>query len=217
MAKRIILGGVFGGLILFLWGYVSHAVLQLGDAGIKVLPNEDATVAALKPNITEPGFYFFPGVDHNAVHKMPKEQQEKTLKEWQAKYETGPRGILIYHPTGEQAMSPAQLGRQFGTDVVAMLIVSFLLTQLHERTRYTCRLLFTTTLGFLSAWTIGVPYWNWYGFPGVFTGAQLADRTIGFALAGLLLAKLIKPAPLADAAPATAGGSSTGGTSYTSP
>jgi len=36
-------------------------------------------------------------------------------------------------------------------------------------------------------------YWNWYGFPTVFTAAQLADRLIGFVLIGVTLAAIVKP------------------------
>jgi hypothetical protein len=50
------------------------------------------------------------------------------------------------------------------------------------------------TLGLLSSLAVNVPFWNWYDFPGTYTVAQLADHTIGFALAGLVLAKLIDPA-----------------------
>src|SRR5207247_5073437 len=62
MAKRVILAGIFGGVIIFLWGYLAHTVLGLGAVGIKELSNEQAVVGALRASTSEPGFYFFPGV-----------------------------------------------------------------------------------------------------------------------------------------------------------
>jgi len=40
MAKKVLVGGVVGGIVLFVWGAVSHMVLPLGEVGIKEMPNE---------------------------------------------------------------------------------------------------------------------------------------------------------------------------------
>ncbi len=40
MAKKVLVGGVVGGIVLFVWGAVSHMVLPLGGVGIKEMPNE---------------------------------------------------------------------------------------------------------------------------------------------------------------------------------
>src|SRR5438445_13317414 len=104
-------------------------------------------------------------------------------------------------------MTAGTLGRQLGVDVVAGLLVAFLMSQLSTKTRYSCRVGFSTTIGFLTAWVICVPYWNWYGFPGNFTVAQIADRTIGFLLAGLAMAAIVNPAK-ASVAPVAPAGSS---------
>jgi hypothetical protein len=38
-----------------------------------------------------------------------------------------------------------------------------------------------------------VPYWNWYGFPTDFTLAQIVENTVGWFLAGLVLALIVRP------------------------
>jgi len=118
----------------------------------------------------------------------------------------GPRGLLIIHPeaTSAEPMGGATLGRQFGTDACACLLVAFLISQLSTKARYLCRVGVAATAGFLSAWVICVPYWNWYGFPGNFVLAQIADRTIGFTLAGLVMAAIVKPPKTEVTTPATA-------------
>ncbi len=55
MAKRIILSGILGGIVLFLWQSVSHLALTLGEVGIKRVGNEEAVIAALRENIQQPG------------------------------------------------------------------------------------------------------------------------------------------------------------------
>jgi hypothetical protein len=59
-------------------------------------------------------------------------------------------------------------------------------------------LLFVALLGVLPFLMVNFPYWNWYGFPIDFTLTELADKFIGFCLAGLVLAAMVKP-PAASA------------------
>ncbi len=206
MGKRIILGGALGGIVLFCWGALSHMVFQLGDAGIKTLPSEDAALPALRATVKQAGLYFFPGYDMKAIAALPKEQADAATKAWTEKWKAGPRGLLVIHPepTAAEPMTAGTLARQFGTDTCACLLVALLMSQLSTRTRYLCRVGVATTIGFLTAWVICVPYWNWYGFPGTFTLAQIADRTIGFTLAGLVLAAIVNPSksPTSTSVPA---------------
>ena len=53
-------------------------------------------------------------------------------------------------------------------------------------------MLFVTLLGVFGFLTISVPYWNWYGFPADFTAAEAIDQSVGWLLAGLVLAGIIR-------------------------
>ena len=77
MAKRIVLAAVLAGMVLFAWQSISHMVVELGEVGIREIPNEDAVLAAMRQSIPEPGFYLFPGmpVPPNAT----KEQQQAAM------------------------------------------------------------------------------------------------------------------------------------------
>ena len=60
---RIFLAGVLGAVAMFVWTFVAHELLPLGEAGISEIPNEDEVLAAMKSNIgKKPGLYFFPGL-----------------------------------------------------------------------------------------------------------------------------------------------------------
>ena len=37
---RIILAGIAGGIAMFIWTNCSHTILPLGEAGVRMLPNE---------------------------------------------------------------------------------------------------------------------------------------------------------------------------------
>jgi len=76
MAKRIILGGVLGGIALFVWGALSTWFSSSATLGFSSLPSEEAALPALRAAVKEPGLYFFPGYDMKAMRALPKEQAE---------------------------------------------------------------------------------------------------------------------------------------------
>ena len=198
MTKRIVTGGLAAGVAMFIWGFVSHVVIGLGDAAIKKIPNEEQVLTVLQANVKEPGFYFYPG-----MHSLPsasKEQKAAAEKLWNEKYLAGPRGILIYHPDGEQAMSPKQLLSQLAAEILGALVAAFILAQADGVRCYAGRVGLVTLLGLLPFLMVGFPHWNWYGFPTAFTLFESADNLIGLFIAGLVLAAIVKPAAPAVAA-----------------
>ena len=50
-----------------------------------------------------------------------------------------------------------------------------------------------TLVGLLASIMTLVPYWNWYGFPTDFTLAQIVENTVGWFLAGIVLALIVRP------------------------
>jgi hypothetical protein len=55
---------------------------------------------------------------------------------------------------------------------------------------------FLSTLLGLFAWlSISVSYWNWYGFTGAFTSAELIDQLGGWFFGGLVLAGMTRRKP----------------------
>lgn len=187
MERRVLLGGVVGGVVLFLWGAISHMLLPLGEVGIKEMPGEEAVLSAMRENLSEPGFYFFPGM--GGVEATPEAQRA-----WEEQYRRGPRGILIYHPTGEQPLSPTQLLTELLADIAAAIVAAYLLVQASGGlSGFGARVLFVTLLGLLPGLEVDVSYWNWYGYPGNYTLAVMADHVIGWCLAGIALAWLLKP------------------------
>jgi hypothetical protein len=183
--RRVLLGGLVGGGVVFIWGAVSHMALPLGEMGVRPIPNEDQVVTAMRGAIREPGFYFFPGMDKS--RQASKSEQEA----WEQKMKKGPWGVLIIHPEGGEAMLPRQLGTELATNIVAALLAASLLAQV--RSGYTGRVLFVTLLGAFGFVIVNVPYWNWYGFPADFTIAQAIEHVAGWFLAGLVLAAIVRP------------------------
>ena len=58
MVKRIVGAALVGGVVLFVWGGLSHMVFFIG-AGFKRLPDEDRLIGSLKTSKDQGGLYFF--------------------------------------------------------------------------------------------------------------------------------------------------------------
>jgi hypothetical protein len=59
---RILLAGVLGGIMMFVWTSIAHMALSLAEPGINEIPNESAVLSAIQRSIGEKtGLYVFPG------------------------------------------------------------------------------------------------------------------------------------------------------------
>ena len=188
--SKLLVASILGGIALFIWGGLSHMVLGLGEIGIKELPNEEPVLSALKTNIPESGFYFFPGMGR--ADGMTKEQQQATQDKRMA---AGPSGIMIYNPGGELAMSPTKLITELITDIICAFLAGWLLIRAFASLiGFGQRVAFVAVTGLLAGIAVEVPYWNWYCFPTNYMLAAMADQVIGFTLVGMVLAWRLKAA-----------------------
>ena len=183
--KRILLGAVAGGLIVFAWSALLHMATPLGMAGINVLPGEESVLAAVRANVREDGFYFFPAAGMSP--DMTPEQHEA----WAERMRTGPSGIMVVHPQGTEPMSPRQFVYELLFDILAALVVAIGLA--HAAAPYGRRVLLVALAGVFAWLAISASYWNWYGFPAALVGAELVDQVGGWLLAGLAMAKIVRP------------------------
>ncbi|MGE5323307.1 MAG: hypothetical protein ACM3SW_10615 [Actinomycetota bacterium] len=188
---RKILAGILGGIAFFAWSSIAHLATGLGQIGLSELPNEQAVVNNLKANVPAPGLYFFPGygLGPNATHA----QKMAAMKTLAPRIKAGPIGLMVYHPTGYDALSPRQMLIELGTNIIQVLIAVFLLGQTRIYS-FAGRWWFITLAGILAAISTNISYWNWYGFPGNYTVAYISVIAIGFVCAGLVAAAMVKPA-----------------------
>jgi len=194
---KIIIAGVLGGIVMFIWTSIAHMALPLGEAGIREIPNESAVLGAMRSAIGEQaGLYIFPGpgVGKNAT----REEKNEAMKRMVEKVATNPSGILMYHAPGRPFAFGKWLGIEFGTELVEAILVVFLLAQT-RLVSFAGRVGFVLVAGILAAITTNISYWNWYGFPSVYTASYMLIEIVGFLLAGITVALLWrKHAPAAS-------------------
>lgn len=194
MNYRIPLAGLLAAIVMFVWTAIAHMMTPLGSAGISQIPDEAIPAAALTQTIgAKPGLYMFPWVD-------PKRRDADKLYAEKAK--TMPSGFLVYHPAGQGAMmTGATLGAEFLKQLVCCLIAAFLLAQAGGLVGYVARVGFVFGVGVVAALNTNVSQAVWYGFPTTYIAAQMAIDLIAYLVAGVVLARMIRPSatPPADA------------------
>jgi len=187
---RILVAGIAGGIAMFVWTSIAHMALPLGEAGINEIPNESALLSAMQSSIGDKtGLYIFPGlgVGKNAT----REAKNEAMKQMQQRIAANPSGILMYHPPGRPFGFGKSLAVEFSTEVLQAILVIWLLAQ----TRiggFAGRVGFVLIAGILAAITTNVSYWNWYGFPGVYTVSYILIEIVGFFLVGIVAALLLR-------------------------
>jgi hypothetical protein len=187
---KILLTGILGGIVMFVWTSIAHMALPLGEAGIHEIPNESAVLSAMQSNIgDQTGLYIFPGpgVGKNAT----RHEKNEAMKHVAEKMAANPSGILMYHPPGRPFTIGKWLGIEFGTELLEAILVVFLLVQTRI-VSFAGRVGFVLIVGILAVITTNISYWNWYGFPGVYTASYMFIQIVSFFLVGVVAALILR-------------------------
>jgi hypothetical protein len=185
--KKNLLAAILGAVIFFIWSAAVHMNPLTGPMGLSMLNDKEAAVlAALNENVQQPGLYFFPGMDMS--QHLTKEEEAA----WTAKYKAGPSGLLLVQPKGGDPMMASQLVISFISNLLCALLAAFILAS----TVGSCarRVAIVASLGLFSWLAISIEQWDWYEFPFTFVALDAINQVIGWTLAGLLMAKMIRPA-----------------------
>ena len=189
MTTRAFLAAILGGIAMFIWSFIAHDLLPLGEIGMREFKNESAVLDALKTDLGDArGLYHFPG--HRAGPNATRQEKSDAMKRAMEKATSGPSGLLIYHPSREFTFGKL-LGIEFATEFLEAILVVFLLTQTRIES-FAGRVGFVFLAGILAAITTNIPYWNWYGFPSRYTAAYMSIEIIGFLCVGLIAALLLR-------------------------
>lgn len=191
MTKRILLGALVGGIVVFIVGALLHTVLGLAAVGVKVIPQEDAVLSAMRSAIHEPGFYIFPAP--NMTPGRNKEQMQTDNAAYAGKYQQGPSGIMVYTPSNAPLSYGKLLGGEFIIDLVSAFFLACILAMgAGGKSSYWKRVFAVTLAGLFAGLFLGLEYWNWYNFPTNYTVAYIAVVVIDWFFAGLAMAAIVR-------------------------
>jgi hypothetical protein len=122
---------------------------------------------------------------------MTSEQKKKTQAAVMEKMQKGPIMVAAVRREGFGSFSRALI-----IQLLSLIAAAFLLTWLLLQTSglgYARRVTFLATTGLAASVIFDLPNWNWWGFSGTYTAVNLADSTITWLLAGLVIARVAKP------------------------
>ena len=190
MAKRVAIAGILGGMAMFVWLFVAHEFLPLGEMGVGEIPNEATVLTAMESAIPLGGLYLFPGF---GLGPNPSSQQRKeAMPAYMKKYEQSPHGILVYYPASGAFPFGAALAREGLLNLVEGLLAAWLLAWAAPARAYGARVGFVLLAGTLATLTTNAEYWNWYEFPSSYTAGYMITQLIGYTLVGLIAAAFVK-------------------------
>jgi hypothetical protein len=191
--KRIIPGGILGGLVLFVWSAIAH-IPPIGTAGERIVASakEPVVLQAIGESMTERAIYMLPGLDS----RRPLTAAEKQT--WASRFERGPAAVVAFSPRpADRAWAGSSFATFFINEFLGALALGFLgaviAVSLSGAFGLWPRALVLAAVGLIATIDVDVSYWNWYGFPTSYLFAQFFDHVVGWFLAGLVLARVCRP------------------------
>lgn len=112
--KKTIVGALVGGIILFLWQFLSWTVLDLHRPANDYTPKQDSVMGFLKTQFTENGGYYMPGLPKTAT----MDDHEKFMKTMDGQ----PWARLEFHKSWH-----ANMGMNMARGAIVDIIIVWLL------------------------------------------------------------------------------------------
>lgn len=200
--RSVILGVVVSTFIVFNWGYAAWMFFGIHDSSVRAIPNELAIASALKNADMKTGYYVYPALEtmrNRFGENEAKLSDEELKKQFEERHEAGPIFSIAYKADGDKPMQGSMLGGGFVIQLLASSIVGFMLymtagTAVH----YWQRVLVVVLMAIFGLLISHVALWNWMYYPLDYTLAMVFDPLIGWMLAGLAMAAIIKPRVLRE-------------------
>lgn len=181
--KRWLLSGVIGAVLVMIWGFLFWAT-PLSMGSMKTGADEEILRPALLQSLPEDGVYFVPGFDES--------HEEEAFA---AAHREGPLATVFFVREGSEPMRPAVFVMGFVHTLVSVLLLGLLLRLAAPALPgYGARVGFVFLAALTAAvWAnLGKPIW--YSHPWTFYAYSLVYDVVAWLLAGLVLARFIRPA-----------------------
>src|SRR5262249_52372754 len=117
---RWLIATLAGAVAVFVWGGLSHLVLLEG-VGFSHIAHQERIVSVLRTSLPADGLYVLPSID---LRGTPASAETAA---WEARFRTGPTGLIVYHAAGDTPVSPKKIVVQFLSGLFAAGVVAFVL------------------------------------------------------------------------------------------
>jgi hypothetical protein len=175
--KKTIIGAIVGGIILFIWQFLTWTMLNRHEARQRYTPKQDSVMAFLGTQFSEDGAYRMP----NFAPGTPREEVEKQMKALEGK----PWAEVVYHKSmpGMNKMF-MNMGRGLLVNIFIIWLLCWLLGKINTPSFGT---IFIGTVGTGIITFLHGPYTMhiWYGSFDLM--AYFTDALIAWGVTGLWL------------------------------
>lgn len=171
--KKILVGSLVGGLIIFIWQFLSFAALNLHHAAQQYTDKQDVIMSCLE-QLPEGG-YFLPNLPKTAT----KQEQDQYMKDVEGK----PWAMVQYHRSMDMNMG-MNMTRGFVTDVLTVMLLCWIILRMRPLSfgRVFMASLFTGLIVFMNGIYIGHIWYQYFDTP-----IHLLDSIVSWGITGLWL------------------------------
>lgn len=174
MGKGLWKGTLYGGIVAFVWLWISWMFIPWHNATINKFENPQAVADVITANAPKSGVYMLPCCMDNTM-------------QWQ-------KGPALFGAV--QLKGGHGLGLGLPLSIITQFVSAFLVTLILSKmaiSAYWCKVFASTLIGLAAGVIALVPLWNWMGLSGNYVAVEMADHVITWFLAGLAIAAVIKP------------------------
>jgi hypothetical protein len=172
--KKLLIGAIVGGIIIFLWQFLSFAALNLHKVAQQYTPKQDTILNVLRANLQE-GRYYMPGVPDNASSDERSKLMEQMVgRDW---------AMVEYHAKYENDMV-MNLIRSVLVNILTVFLLGWVLTRGGPLSFGTI-VMASVFVGLMAFFNIAYANFIWYKSPGIW--ADFTDAIVPWALTGAWL------------------------------
>lgn len=172
--KKMIIGAIVGGLILFFWQFIAWGLTNLHYSNMQYTPNQDKVIAALSEHLTEDGTYFVPRATPDASMEEAEALGAKLVgKPW----------ALVSYRTSYNMSMPMNMTRGLIINIVSICLLCWILLKIPDLDFMTAFLasLFVGLIGYFSISYIDSIWFEINSIP------YLIDAVVQFGICGAWL------------------------------
>ena len=173
--KKTLIGGIVGGIIIFIWQALSQMAFNLHEPSQKYSAGQDSVLIALSKHLKEPGGYMLPRMKE----MLSMEEMDKFTQSIQGK----PWAIVRYYPSNNTNMGSNMI-RSLVVDILLVILLIWIINQLRVPSKGLIIRL-SLVVGFIAFTNVAYTEHIWY--PVFDIRASLIDALVSWGLCGIWL------------------------------
>lgn len=190
MIGRLLLGALSAAVVLMIWGFLSWVVMPPEAVVFSSVDNESAFSEQLVSTLQQSGSYRIP----MPPHKNEGEGSD-AFETFLERHRSGPTALLFISMKGSDPLSPRIFLMGFGHYFLSTLLVGLILLLAKEGLEtYMSRAIMVAGMGLFASVSTNLSPPIWWQVPWAFHVYTAIFGFIGWLLAGLVLAAIVRPA-----------------------